>query len=285
MADWPHPPNWRAVALAAALALAPVGARAVDLPPAPDLPPVVAGAQGADDFSGWYLRGDLGAGAETAPDLASAGPTALAIPGGPVAPAAFSFGRATTSPAASLDGGVGYVFNSWLRADMTLEYRFGSRLAANYRIADPAPLAAGRLAASAASLVALVNGSVDLGNWWGVTPFVGASVGVADNALSGVSDHGLAFGRGGVVVPVGGFVANASRTNFAWALTAGLDVDIAPNLKLELSYRYLNLGAVALGSRCVPACAGATGRVLASNDVRIGLVYLIGEPAAPAARP
>ena len=89
-------------------------------------------------------------------------------------------------------------------------------------------------------------------------------------------------------VPVGGFVSNASRTNFAWALTAGLGVDIAPNLRLELSYRYLNLGAVALGgAHCRPAaCArpGASSRTLASNDVRIGLVYLIGDPAAPVTR-
>ena len=146
MANWPHPPNWRAVAIASALGLVSGGALAVDLPPAPDLPPAAAGAESADDFSGWYLRGDVGAGFETAPDLASAGPTAVAVPGGPVAPAAaISFGRATMSPSGSLDGGLGYVFNSWLRADATLEYRFGGRLAANYAIADPAPVAAGRL--------------------------------------------------------------------------------------------------------------------------------------------
>ena len=136
----------------------------------------------------------------------------------------------------------------------------------------------------------LLNGYADLGEWWGATPFVGAGIGVADNALSGVSDQGFALSRGGAF-PLGGFFSNASRANFAWALTAGLDFAIAPNLKLELSYRYLNLGSIAVGGlHCVPggpACgagvAASSRGSIGSNDVRIGLVYLIGEPpAAPA---
>ena len=53
---------------AAALVLVTSGgaARAVDLPPAPALP---AAEASSDAFSGWYLRGDLGAGIEAAPKL------------------------------------------------------------------------------------------------------------------------------------------------------------------------------------------------------------------------
>ena len=87
---------------------------------------------------------------------------------------------------------------------------------------------------------------------------------------------------------MGGFFSNASRTSFAWALTAGFDYDLAPNLKLELSYRYLNLGSIAVGgAHCfagVQACLGGAGvaasshTTLASNDLRVGLIWLIGEP-------
>ncbi len=65
----------------------------------------------------------------------------------------------------------------------------------------------------------------------------------------------------------------------------GLDFDIAPNLKIEASYRYLNLGSIALcglhsasasGSGC--AVAAASRGALASNDIRIGLIWLVGEP-------
>ena len=69
---------------------------------------------------------------------------------------------------------------------------------------------------------------------------------------------------------------------------AGLDFDIAPNLKLELSYRYLNLGAIAVGGRIAPPARSRLRRAassprrragaLASNDVRIGLVWLVGDP-------
>ena len=281
-------------ALVAALSLASGGALAVDLPPAPALP-----ATSGEDFSGWYLRGDVGAGFQTTPDLgAAAGWTA--VQSGLVPPfAVSSFRNTTLSPSASIDAGVGYALNAWLRTDATLEYRFGGRLRSLYTITDPVRsplLVSDDLSGGVSSIVALLNGYLDVGNFWGATPFVGAGVGVADNAASGVLDRGLALTAAGPAVPVGGFFSNAAKANFAWALMAGLDVDIAPNLKLELGYRYLNLGSIAVGaSHCfvgAPACAaGGGGAVaarsrgaLASNELRIGLVLLVGEPSsAPAA--
>ncbi len=275
-------------------------ARAVDLPPAPALPPAETSSNA---FSGWYLRGDLGAGIEMAPKLDGASvPIAAGIPLPLLSPfAVSSFPNTTLSPSATIDGGLGYVFNPWLRMDATLEYRFGGALRSTAAIEDPAPLgavgpfrSADRLRGSVASIVALVNGYVDLGNYWGATPFVGAGIGVADNALSGVSDQGIAIAGASAIVPVGGVFSNASRTNFAWALTAGFDYDLAPNLKLEASYRYLNLGSIAVGGlHCLPgarACLGGAGvaassrNTLASNDLRLGLIWLIGEPQ-PAPRP
>ena len=275
-------------------------ARAVDLPPAPALPPAETSSNA---FSGWYLRGDLGVGIETAPKLAPAsGAFTAGVPLPLLSPfAVSSFPNTTLSPSGTIDGGVGYVLNPWLRMDATLEYRFGGELRSTTAIDDPAPpgavgpfRSADRLRGSVSSIVALVNGYVDLGNYWGATPFVGAGIGVADNALSGVSDQGFAIAGASAIVPVGGFFSNASRTSFAWALTAGFDFDLAPNLKLEVSYRYLNLGSIAVGGlHCFPgaqACLGGAGvaassrNALASNDLRVGLIWLIGEPQ-PAPRP
>ncbi len=227
---------------------------------------------------------------------------AAGVPLPPLSPfAVSSFPNTTLSPSGTIDGGVGYVLNPWLRMDATLEYRFGGALRSTYAIDDPAPVGAAgpfrsadRLRGNVSSIVALVNGYVDLGNYWGATPFVGAGIGVADNALSGVSDQGFAIAGASASAPVGGFFSNASRTSFAWALTAGFDFDLAPNLKLEVSYRYLNFGSIAVGGpHCVPgaqACLGGAGvaassrNALASNDLRIGLIWLIGEPQ-PAPRP
>ena len=293
MANWRGFANWLALGGAASLSLASVGgARAVDLPPAPTLPAI---STASEPFSGWYLRGDIGAGFETKPEIAAAA-YSLA-PGSSLSPYAGStFHDTSLSTSGTIDAGVGYVFTPFARMDATLEYRFGGRLQSDFAIAplgvaDPFG-SADRLRAGVSSIVALVNGYVDLGSYWGATPFVGAGIGVADNALSGVSDQGFAVTRAGAAYPVGGSFSNASRTHFAWALMAGLDFDIAPNLKLELSYRYLDLGSIAVGGvHCVAGaepCAGGavatTSRgALASSDVRIGLVWLVGDPAsAPA---
>jgi opacity protein-like surface antigen len=289
MANWTLPADCKTLCVAAVLGLASTGsATAVDLPPAPTLP---AAGESTDEFSGWYLRGDIGAGFETAPDLGSAA-GAIVLPD--LSPyAVSSFRHTTLSPSGTIDAGVGYVFNPWMRMDGMLEYRFGGRFQSTDVIGGPASFAAAdNLRGSVSSILALVNGYVDLGNWWGVTPFVGAGMGVADNALSGASDQGFALSGAGAAVPVGGFFSNASRTNFAWALMAGLDVDIAPNLKLELSYRYLNVGSIAVGGvHCFPgvaACArdgvvASSRGWIGSNDVRVGLVWLVDQPApAPA---
>lgn len=277
----------RAGSLAAAvcaLLVSSSAALAVDLPPAPNLPPApdLPAADGpTDEFSGWYLRGDVGAGFAAAPALRGSAETLAAQ--GIVSPfSASAFRNETLSTSTAVGAGLGYVFNPWFRADATLEYRFGARFGATYAVLDPASgLAVDRVSGTLSSLVALVNGYVDLGDWWGATPFVGAGIGVADNALSGVSDAGwLVSGAG--AAPIGGLFSNASKTNFAWALMAGLDFDIAPNVKLELSYRYLNLGEAAFGgAHCAAAACGsrvASSRALASNDVRVGLVWFVDAP-------
>ena len=60
------------------------------------------------------------------------------------------------------------------------------------------------------SAVLLLNGYVDFGTWWGITPFVGAGVGFARNMLSGFSDTSLTT-IAGVTTPSGGGSATATR--------------------------------------------------------------------------
>ena len=143
MPNWTRAANWTALAIGAGLILASVEcALAADLPPAPSLPPA---GPSSEDFSGWYLRGDLGAGFEAAPTLnAAANPIASIVPGGDLSPyGTASFRDTTLSPSGTIDAGVGYVLNPWLRMDGTLEYRFGARLRSSLAIVDPAPLGGG----------------------------------------------------------------------------------------------------------------------------------------------
>ena len=78
----------------------------------------------------------------------------------------------------------------------------------------------------------------------------------------------------------GGGFASGSRLSFAWAAMAGVDYDLTARLKLELSYRYLSYGTGATGGAdAYPGLAGpiSSRNRLASNDFRLGLIYLIGE--------
>lgn len=264
-------------------------------------------ATSEEPFNGWYLRGDVGLGVAAAePRLVSMpDPVAAGVASGLLSPAAYrTFDNATLPPFGMIDGGVGYRFNAWFRMDGTLEYRSGVRLKAHSVLTDPASPAFGPLQYSdlyrddVSSFVALLNGYADLGTYLGVTPFVGAGAGFADNLVSGFTDDGFGYALRGPLVSSGA-VANGSRTRFAWALMAGFDYDVAPNLKLEFGYRYLNMGSIATGgSHCLAggssgalSAAGCNGGVhtlssrgaLASSDFRIGLIWTIAEPAAAGA--
>ena len=88
-------------------------------------------------------------------------------------------------------------------------------------------------------------------------------------------------------------VADKTRTNLAWALMAGLSYDITSNLKLDLGYRYINLGDIRSGPIdcvCGQIFPGFKIRNLASNELLIGMRWLFGETgpvalAAPAYTP
>jgi opacity protein-like surface antigen len=287
----------RPLALAAIAAASCGWARAADLPPAPSLP---SPSPPEAEFGGWYLRGDVGVGVNsTAPQFEAApDPIAAGV-------ATQAFNHTTRSPFGMIDFGTGYQFNSWFRADATLEYRAGANLQSLYTLNDPAFPSYGGPAqyadfyrADVASIVGLVNGYATLGTWYGLTPFLGAGVGVADNKVSGFTDEGLGYADYTSLGPTGGYFANGSRTSFAWALMAGVDFDVSANLKLELGYRYLNYGSITTGgSNCLAGESGGTFSTancssgvantissrnkLASNDFRLGVIYLIGEAPPP----
>jgi opacity protein-like surface antigen len=276
-------------------------ATAADLlppPPAPEPAPPLA----APEFGGWYLRGDLGMAVNNGSNLnLETSPNPLAGINDNTANQSFY----NTSVSASVlgDVGVGYQFNSWLRGDITGEYRDGGHFQSMYvlNIPDQFYQNYNTYQANIASLVGLANVYADLGTWYGITPFVGGGVGVARNSLYGMTDTGGVFFptlTTPINSPAGGYFGNGASTNFAWALMAGLDFNITPNLKLELGYRYLNMGKITSGaSNCangngsgngfsVGNCGGSNYYVrstneLASNDFRIGLRWMIGDNYTP----
>ncbi len=121
----------------------------------------------------------------------------------------------------------------------------------------------------------LLNGYLDLGTWWGVTPYVGAGAGLANIQASSNVDfrymNGQAYGTSGhnencsigvsttTGLPIcqyygypGGRLAH-DQINFAWALMTGVAFDIAPHVKLDIGYQYKNWVRAFPPRCCAPA--------------------------------
>ena len=133
-----------------------------------------------------------------------------------------------------------------------------------------------------------MNGYVDVGTWYGVTPFFGGGVGIANVEVKGLTDISYGSGAaGGAGNGGGGFAADHNQTHFAYALMAGLDFAVTPNVTLELGYKYLNLGNVSSAPiNCVSAttCPNEVQHYkLQSNDVRLGFRYTFANLLPPAA--
>jgi opacity protein-like surface antigen len=256
---------------------------AASLPPLPPAPPLDEEPElrgSLAEESGFYMRSDAGVASGNASGLRSTygdGSTLCSRGGvdGPV-----SLGNP-----AILGIGAGYRFNAWLRADVTGEYRPG----VDYRASSISPFAgsplcpAGRAASCgdeyagiAKTGLFLANAYVDFGNWHGFTPYVGAGLGAAVWRTSALYP-GNSFG----------FAPNASATNFAWDLTAGVAYWLLPNLLIDVNYRYVSMGSFRTGSiicNSLPDCHFESRSFdVASNDLRVGLRWLaIDPPAQPA---
>jgi opacity protein-like surface antigen len=219
----------------------------------------------------WYLRGDISkTNQKLHGDIDSAGYGALdnlsfSDPG--------SFG---TGAAARI--GLGYHFSDWLRFDITGQYRGEADFSAFARYSDPLADANpdswdGTIEydASKREWLFLANAYVDLGTWMGFTPYAGAGVGFSHVTIS---DFRQTVEPGNEVWHGG----DNSATNFAWALHAGMGIEISDRLTFDLGYSYTDLGEAS--SRDLVAANGTNLRYdpvrfgnIVSHDVNFGLRY------------
>ncbi len=246
----------------AATLLAIPAASAADLAPAMPLPVV-------QDFSGWYLRGDIGFSNQQVSSLFN---VLNNSPGTSVNTVNKSFDSA---PFFGL--GVGYQFNSWLRADLTGEYRGNANFHGLEIVSfNGAPVSTDQYQASKSEVLFLANVYADLGTWWHITPFIGAGIGTSYNKISSFVDVntpglGVAYG------------ADSAKWNFAWAVHAGLAYRVTPAFTVELAYRYLNLGDAQSGDLITYTGVNQVNNPeqfhnLTSHDVKLGVRWMLGEP-------
>lgn len=252
-------------------------AMAADIPAAP--PPQYFAPPPAEEFGGWYLRGDIGMTNTRAKlhsdlyDQLPAGSTLLHQGHG------FDSGM--------LFGlGVGYQFNNWFRMDVTGEYRSRVGFSGTDFVSAPGwgvTSGSDTYTGGYKSWVALANAYVDLGTWNCITPFVGVGVGFANIQTTGMQDNGL-FLPGPNNASY--FAEGASKTNFAWAAHAGLAYRVTNNFTVELAYRYLDMGTGVhgYGKSIDGSNAGNSTfqyRDMTSHDLKIGLRWTCCEVPPP----
>ena len=230
------------------------------------------------DAGRWYLRGDVGVGVQTFTSFDHSQTNSAYM-----WPPSWQIVQKDIQDTAIFGFGVGYEWNSWLRFDVTGEYRTKAMFKATGSYTDFCPATtfgpgtcfdvnSGNLS----SEVFLANAYIDLGTWWCITPFIGAGVGGARNMITGVQDNGIiSTGFQGF-----GYTFNDSaQWNLAWDVQAGLTYNVNDNFKIDLSWRYLNLGspqtAVVYCQNTSP-CPGAfyTLRDTSSQDFRVGLRWV-----------
>jgi opacity protein-like surface antigen len=262
--------------LAGAAALLSSAALAADLPP--PLPPPVYRPPVVD--SGWYLRGFIGMSNQFANNISH--PTFA------TAPQFVFLDKGGFDSAPFFGGGVGYQWNSWLRVDLTAEYRGKAKFHALDRFFNTGTTAfnTNDYTASKSEFVGLVNAYLDLGTWWCITPFIGAGVGVAYNKIEHFRDTNVIAGGGG-------WADAGEKTNLAWALHAGASYKVTSNFAVDLSYRYLNLGKAETGLlvNLDPTFTSGnplhpvTFNNLQSHDVMLSVRWLLQQEPAPAPYP
>jgi len=265
----------------AAAAMLSTAAYAADLgpPPMQYQPPAQVLAQSG----GWYLRGDVGIGVQTFNSF-DVGPASAV-------PASFVINQTDMQDAAIFGLGAGYVFNNWLRFDVTGEYRtkaefraIGSFNQGTCTVIGVTGTCFDSFNGNFSAAVFMANAYVDLGTWWCLTPFVGAGVGFAWDRITGVSDIGpLPPGTVGF-----GFTQqDSSSWNLAWNVQAGVTYNVSDTFKVDFSWRHLDMGSpqsaniFCQNTGSTNSCDFFKLRDITSEDFRIGLRWMLQPTPTP----
>lgn len=236
----------------------------------PEIPPPPVGFGG-----GWYLRGDIGMAAQhfhglDHPDFATAEDFIW-----------LDKGQFDAVPTFQL--GVGYRYNDHVRFDLTGQYRGKSAFSAldQFTNPDPGETQTNHYTGKKDEWLFLANGYYDFNSWRGITPYVGAGLGLSYNTISDFVDNNVIGGAQG-------WAPTGHQLSFAWALHAGASVQVTDNLTMDLGYSFISLGNARTGAfqnsdPSIP-CLGGTCtpmnfKGLYSHDLKIGLRWALDQPA------
>ncbi len=211
-------------------------------------PPQISAASVMPDDTGlgWYLRGDVGFARNVAPTIAWQ---------------STSYSNTSAANSATFDFGGGYRFTENLRSDITLDFLTAHSIKGNLTATT-----GDRLSQDAAAL--LLNGYYDFGAISGLTPYVGAGIGVArvHNGTLTRDINGLA------TYTFGG----STSYSLAAAAQAGFSIDIGHGLQADIGYKFTWIDRTRTGTESTGTLAGpVTIGDSSSHQIRVGLKYFI----------
>jgi opacity protein-like surface antigen len=215
---------------------------------------------------GWYLRGHLGMSNQRLghlehPDFSTVDHEFL------------DSGSFDSAPLGGI--GVGYQFNDWLRLDGIVEYRGKADFSALDRhrpFGSPTWTDTNDYDGAKSEWLLMANAYVDIGDWNGIKPYVGAGIGASRNTISRFRD---------VNVPKAGvaYAGSDPSWNFAWALHAGVAYQATDRLAIDFGYSYVDLGNAKTGTiRSYDGnfvVAPMRFKDITSHDLKLGLRYAL----------
>jgi opacity protein-like surface antigen len=176
-------------------------------------------------------------------------------------------------PAWAFGGGVGYDPAGPHRFDFTIDYESPSRFEGNLTCTSVTPpCGAPSYSIETADITAwtgLFNAYLDFGGHPYFKPYIGVGAGFSALTTTNVISVDP--------TPATTIHTGATHWNFAWALMAGITKDVTPTLKLDIGYRYLNLGEARSG--IITDALSQTGffqyQHIQAHELRIGLRHML----------
>lgn len=163
-----------------------------------------------------------------------------------------------------IGAGAGYRLNQHLRVDATLGYRGGYEIDTNSQLGGVGLDWKGDVSA----LTGLVNVYGDIGKFGMFTPYVGAGVGFSRNKVDDIDVSALG---------VTGKLDGDTNTSFAWQVSAGVGIEVAPRWTMDIGYRYLDMGEAKSGTSANVGGVTVTGNAekgdLRAHEVQVGVRY------------
>jgi opacity protein-like surface antigen len=196
---------------------------------AADFDPPVEEAPPPPAYGGWYIRGHIGMSNQRLDRLESSLYAS---------PAIIEYGwhdKGGFSSAPIYGGGVGYRFNDYLRGDLTVEYRGKADFNALDYVTTDTSTTTNDFRAKKSEWLFLANAYADVGEFYGVTPYLGAGIGASRNTISHFRDINI-------INSGGGHADSDSKWNLAWALHAGLGIQATDRMTVDFGYSFVSLG-------------------------------------------